>query len=151
MIDNYLFRTKQKALGLITLFFSSYDIEKLLFVFHTMYSLQYNVLLEKIYKSQKLFQKVGQNERLIFLLKGLGTTQIMHFLAAVPMSELACGYRFSENPLPFPFIPKQESLLSPFLCTFVFFPIFTTSQSFCFHFDFGSVYSFLLGWLSIMH
>lgn len=80
--------------------------------------------------------KVGQKERLNFLLEVLRKTQIMHFESTVPICELTCSYRFSENLILTPPIPKQNFLLSSFVDTFIFIP-FIYSQSFYSHFGFG--------------
>ena len=66
--------------------------------------------------------KVGQKERLNLLLEVLRKTQIMHFEGTVPICELTCSYRFSENLILTPPIPKQDFLLSSFVDAFIFIP-----------------------------
>ena len=46
----------------------------------------------------------------------------MHFEGAIPICELTCSYRFSENLILTPPIPKRDFLLSSFVDAFIFIP-----------------------------
>ena len=127
-------------------------LKNLVFVFHGVYSLQCSFLLEKKNTIKtKNEAKVGQKERLDFLLEVLRQTQIMHFESTVPICELTCSYRFSENLILTPPIPKQNFLLSSFVDIFIFIPFIYYFPEFLQSFWFWPPVSLRLCWLSMVN